>query len=389
MVHCGILWYPEPGKPARALHDINVIGTLQLLAACERTPTLERVIVRGSAAIYGCEGATPYFFSEDLARRMPLRTRFQRDISELEEYFSNFARRHPQVTCCMLRFQPEIGPDLETPLSRYLSLPIVPTQLGFDPRLQLLHTDDATGALLAAMRQPGAGSGQRRADGSVSLSRTLRLARRPSVGIPHPLFEPMLARLGGRLGVGKLWDDGVRFLRYGRGVDNSRLREEVGYEFAFDAEGAVRDFAASLRGRKIGPTLHPGAFVDRLAGDRRMTSPSATAAPGGARRLPAPAAPGGRGRNGSPERGGGRGVGASRAPSGRAGDDQPPAPGRVPRGRVGLRRGVRRGRLPAVRVPLRRLVAGRGDRRAQRPRPRARAAGRPTTPDRCSRSTPR
>jgi len=33
VVHCGIVWYPEPDKPARALHDINVIGTLQLLAA--------------------------------------------------------------------------------------------------------------------------------------------------------------------------------------------------------------------------------------------------------------------------------------------------------------------------------------------------------------------
>ena len=52
VVHCGIVWYPEPGKPARALHDINVIGTLQLLAACEKTAELERVIVRGSAAIY-------------------------------------------------------------------------------------------------------------------------------------------------------------------------------------------------------------------------------------------------------------------------------------------------------------------------------------------------
>src|SRR5213082_2752457 len=49
LVHCGIVWYPEPGKPARALHDINVIGTLQLLAACERTPSLKRIVVRGSA----------------------------------------------------------------------------------------------------------------------------------------------------------------------------------------------------------------------------------------------------------------------------------------------------------------------------------------------------
>jgi UDP-glucose 4-epimerase len=268
VVHCGILWYPEPGKPPRALHDINVIGTLQLLAACERTETLERVIVRGSAAIYGCEGAAPYFFTEDLARRMPLRTRFQRDISELEEYFSNFARRHPEVACCMLRYQPEIGPDLDTPLARYLSLPVVPTQLGFDPRMQLVHTDDATGALLAAIRNPARGAVNVAPTGSVSLSRALRLARRPTMPIPHPLFEPTLARLGDRLGTGALYGDAVRFLRFGRGVDNTRLREEVGYEFAHDAESTVRDFASRLRSRKIGPVLHVGSLVDRLAGAR-------------------------------------------------------------------------------------------------------------------------
>src|SRR6188768_1216265 len=80
VVHCGILWYPEPGQPSRALHEINVIGTLQLLAACERTETLRAVVVRGSAAIYGCEGAVPSFFTEDLAGSTPMRTRFQRDI---------------------------------------------------------------------------------------------------------------------------------------------------------------------------------------------------------------------------------------------------------------------------------------------------------------------
>src|SRR5215212_7218431 len=139
IVHCGILWYPEPGKPAAALHEVNVIGTLQLLAACERTETLERLVIRGSAAIYGCEGPAPSFFTEDMARSLPLRTRFQRDVSELEAYIENFARRHPGVTCCTLRFQPEIGPDLGSPLARYLALPVVPTQLGFDPRLQLVH----------------------------------------------------------------------------------------------------------------------------------------------------------------------------------------------------------------------------------------------------------
>ncbi len=71
VVHCGIVWYPTAAKPARSLHDINVIGSLQLLAACEKAPTLERVVVRGSAAIYGCEGASPSFFTEDMARGCP------------------------------------------------------------------------------------------------------------------------------------------------------------------------------------------------------------------------------------------------------------------------------------------------------------------------------
>jgi UDP-glucose 4-epimerase len=269
VVHCGILWYPEPGKPARALHDVNVIGTLQLLAACERTPGLERVVVRGSAAIYGCEGAAPFFFGEDLAGQMPLRTRFQRDISELEDYFSNFARRHPEIVCCMLRYQPEIGPELDTPIARYLSLPVVPTQLGFDPRLQLVHSDDATGALLAAVRNPVRGAVNVAPDGAISLSRTLRLARRPTIPIPHPLFEPALTRLGDRLGAGALYGDAVRFLRFGRGVDNARLRDEVGYEPSYDAEDTVRAFAAGIGGLRIGPALHPGTLAERWAGASR------------------------------------------------------------------------------------------------------------------------
>ena len=269
VVHCGILWYPEPGKPAQALHEINVIGTLQLLAACERTETLERVVVRGSAAIYGCEGPSPSFFTEELARTLPLRTRFQRDISELENYFDNFARRHPSLACCMLRYQPEIGVGLPSPLVRYLSLPVVPTQLGYDPRLQLLHADDATAALAAAAAATVRGPVNVAPRGSISLSRLLRLARRPALAIPHPLFGPALERLGRRLGAGPLYGDAVRLLRYGRGVDNTRLREEVGFEPSYDAEAAVRDFAAKLGGRRVAPGLHPGALAGKLVGGMR------------------------------------------------------------------------------------------------------------------------
>ena len=68
--------------------------------------------------------------------------------------------------------------------------------------------------------------------------------------IPHPLFGPALGQLGRRLGVGGAYSDGVRLLRYGRGVANTRLREEVGFEPAFDAAAAVKDFVDKQRSRR-------------------------------------------------------------------------------------------------------------------------------------------
>lgn len=269
LVHAGIVWYPETGKPARALHDINVIGTLQLLAACERADSIERVVVRGSAAIYGCEPAGPSFFTEEMARSFPLRTRFQRDIGELEGYFENFGRRHPHITCCMLRYQPEIGPGLRTPLARYLSLPAVPTQLGFDPRLQLVHADDATGALLQATIEPVRGAVNVAPSGSISLSRALRMAGRTQVPLPHPLFAPAMARLGSRLGAGTLYGDAVRLLRYGRGVTNDRMREKLGFEPRYDAAGAIRDFARTSTGLRMAPAPGIASVLERLAGTPR------------------------------------------------------------------------------------------------------------------------
>jgi UDP-glucose 4-epimerase len=262
VVHCGIVWYPEKGRPSRALHDINVIGTLQLLAACEKTQGLEALVVRGSAAIYGSGPGAPAFFTEDMARRLPLETRFQRDIGELEGYFDNFARRRPEVVCCMLRFEVEVGPGLDNAFVRYLNLPVVPTRMGYDPRLQLLHADDATGAIVAATLNPVRGPVNVAPDGAISLSRLLRLCGKTTIGLP-PLVSGLInRRVGDFVGSADLYRDGELLFRYGRGCDNTRLREEIGYELAFDSEGTARDFArATNRIPQLFPAPHPGSPV--------------------------------------------------------------------------------------------------------------------------------
>ena len=229
VVHNDVLQHPEPGRGGRSLHDVNVVGTLQLLAACEALPRLRTLVVRGSAAIYGSEAAAPSFFTEELAGRFPPRTRFQRDVAELEGLLAGFARRHPGVTCTVLRLQPVVGAGVDTAINRLLRLPVVPTVLGFDPRIQLLDAEDAVGALARAVHRPVAGAVNVAAPDVISLTRALRRLRRPALPVAWPLYA-QVAGLERRLaGLPPLPDEVHRYMRFGRGVETERMVRELGF----------------------------------------------------------------------------------------------------------------------------------------------------------------
>jgi UDP-glucose 4-epimerase len=228
----------------RAMHDFNVIGSLQLLAACEQTPSIRAIVIRGSAGVYGAEPHAPQFFDEEMTRLFPARTRFQRDVAQIEDYFENYSRRHPEVSCTMLRYQPAIGPSLDTQITRYLSQAACPTYLGFDPRIQLVHEEDALTALVAAIKRPVRGAVNVAGRGTIGLLRMIRLAGRLPLPLPGPLFAPA-TRAAQRLGVDSYSDDFRRLLRYGRGVDVARLEREVGHRPRFSTVSAVKAWAAA------------------------------------------------------------------------------------------------------------------------------------------------
>jgi UDP-glucose 4-epimerase len=254
VVHNQIVRRPGPGMSPRTMHDINVIGSLQLLSACEKSDTIRAIVIRGSAGIYGAEPHAPQFFDEGMTRLFPLRTRFQRDVAEIENYFATYSRRHPHVVCAMLRYQPSIGPSRDTQISRYLSLPVLPTYLGFDPRLQFVHEEDALEALVAAVKRPLRGAVNVAGEGTIGLTRMIRLAGKPTLPVASPIFGPAVS-FGSRLGLFDFSDDFRRLLRYGRAVDITRLVEEVGYRPRYTSVDAVRDYVAKQGGRRLTPAL--------------------------------------------------------------------------------------------------------------------------------------
>ncbi len=106
---------------------------------------------------------------------------FPKDSLDIEGYTRGLGRRRPDISVTILRLANMIGPAMETTLSRYLAGPLVPTVFGRDARLQLLHEQDALGALERAVMAGKSGTFNIGASGIIMLSQAIRRAGRVAV----------------------------------------------------------------------------------------------------------------------------------------------------------------------------------------------------------------
>jgi UDP-glucose 4-epimerase len=208
---------------ARAAHEANVIGTMNILAACSGPDSpVRKFVFKSTAHYYGCEQDDPAFFTERMQRPHPPRTQLERDIVEAETAVSSFAERHTDITVTTLRFVNGLGPDLRTSHTALLSLPIVPSILGFDPRYQFIHEDDIVGILEHAVREDLPGIYNAAGDGVLVLSEVASLLGKPLAPLLPPWGTGLALRPLRLLGLDTP-PEMVSQLRFGRGVDNRKL----------------------------------------------------------------------------------------------------------------------------------------------------------------------
>ena len=241
VVHMGVIATPKQAGGRSTMKEINVIGTMQLLAACQRTPSVRTLVVKSSAAVYGSGPKDPAKFTEDMEPRHSPSSGWAKDSVEVETYVRGFARRRPDVSVTTLRFANFIGPRVQTALTGYFSLPIVPTVLGFDPRLQFVHEDDGLAAIRAAVLSPRQGTFNIAGNGVLLLSQALRRAGRRSVAVPQLLF-PTVGRGLSPAGLADFSPEAVRYLTFGRALDTRAMRHALGFEPQWTSEDAFGSF---------------------------------------------------------------------------------------------------------------------------------------------------
>ena len=133
-------------------------------------------------------------------------------------------------------------------------MPLIPTYLGFDPRIQVVHSEDGLEALVAAIDRPVRGAVNVAGAGTIGLTRMARLAGRPTLPLPSSLFGATTS-VARRLGVLDFSEDFRRLLRHGRAVDTSRLVREVGFTPRYSTPDAVAEWVSTSGGGRVVPRL--------------------------------------------------------------------------------------------------------------------------------------
>ena len=263
VVHMAVLATPLDAGGRAMMKEINVIGTMQLLAACQKAPSVRKLVVKSSTAVYGSSPQDPAMFTEDLEPNAMASTGYAKDSVEVEGYVRGFARRRPDVDVTTLRFASFVGPRVRTALTSYFSLPVVPTVFGFDPRLQFVHERDGLEVLWRATLGDHPGTFNIAGPGVMTLSQAVRRAGRPSLPLPQPA-APGIGQLLRRLGVADSSPEQMRFLTYGRVVDTTRMTQELGFVPRFSTREAFDDFVVHQRLRGPLSTDIVSAVENRL-----------------------------------------------------------------------------------------------------------------------------
>jgi UDP-glucose 4-epimerase len=224
VVHLGVMHGPR-GNPAEH-HTSNVLGFQRVLeyAAQYRIPKL---VVLSSANVYGPRPENPQLLTEDAPLLGGAAMSDIRDLVEIDMLAQSFLWKEPSIETVILRPVHVLGTVKNAP-SNYLRLNVIPTLLGFDPMLQVIHQDDLVRAIELALVPGIKGVFNLAGPPPLPLSRIARILGRATIPVPHPAAGVLLGQLW-RMHVSSFPAPDLDYIRYICMVDDRRARAQLGF----------------------------------------------------------------------------------------------------------------------------------------------------------------
>ncbi|MCA9622534.1 MAG: NAD-dependent epimerase/dehydratase family protein [Myxococcales bacterium] len=235
VIHLGVMHAPRARDSDR--HAWNVAAFSRLLDYVAQYD-VPKLVVLSSANVYGPRPDNPQFLEEEAPLLGASAFSNMRDLVEVDMLAQSFFWKRPETETVILRPVHILGCVGNAP-SNYLRLNVVPTLMGFDPMVQVVHQEDVSHALMLALSAGVKGVFNIAGPPPAAVSRIIELAGRARLPVPHFLLRAALKQMWS-VHATSFPDPELDFIRYVCMVDDTRAREQLGYRPQHDLRSTVR-----------------------------------------------------------------------------------------------------------------------------------------------------
>jgi len=239
IVHLGVMHNPH--KAGGAFH-FNLEGTTQLLRLAEKID-VRKFVFLSTANLYGPSATSSGFMTEEAPLLAGGRSPEIRDLISLDMMVQSFFWKRPETETVILRPVHIIGPHLRNAPTTYLRKDNVPTLMGFDPMIQLIHESDVVRSIAAAVKKPARGVYNITGDSAAPLSRIVMARRKNQVPLPGPVFKSFVKRAF-KVRLTNFPPSEIVHLKYSCLVDGSRAEKELGFHAKVSLTDALVDLGS-------------------------------------------------------------------------------------------------------------------------------------------------
>lgn len=240
LVH--MAFFTSPRRDTTNAHELESIGTLAVLAAAAAA-NVKNFVMRSFTFVYGARAENPALIRE--GTHLPPRATlgWLRDKVEAEEHAAAFAKRYPEMAVRVLRFAPLLGPYVRTFYTRILDRRVVPTLMGYDPLLQLLHPDDAEEALVRATFSEARGAFNITPRAALPLATGIHLSGKVPAPVPHLAAYLAVDALYGA-GIVEAPSGFIDYVRYPCVADGEKAKRDLDFVATYSSREALDSYIA-------------------------------------------------------------------------------------------------------------------------------------------------
>lgn len=225
VIHMGIMH--DPRMDAEEHHSWNVTGTERIFSYVEKY-NVPKLVVLSSSNVYGPRPHNTHFLKEDAPLLGGERFGDIRDLIIVDMYANSFFWKFPHIETVILRPVHIIGSVKNAP-SNYLRLNLIPTVLGYDPLVQVIHEQDVVKAIILSLKKGVKGVFNITGATEIPLSVLVSKTGKRRIPVPGILFD---------LGMKFMWKfritsfppPEVDHLRYLCMVDGLRAEKILGFK---------------------------------------------------------------------------------------------------------------------------------------------------------------